>query len=139
ALRLPITLDYAAPPSQVKELLLQAVGSAQDVCREPKPRVFLKDFAESGVEYEIKFWMEDHGLYSDACDAIRSHIWYGLRRQGIRIPFPTRTLHLEHSGRERQPKAENAARLILREQPLFNALNDEQLESLLRRGRTLHF
>src|SRR5207247_6453920 len=106
ALRLPITLDYAAPPSQVKELLLQAVASAQYVCREPEPRVFLKDFAESGVEYEIKFWMEDHGLYSDACDAIRSHIWYGLRRQGIRIPFPTRTLHLEQSGRDRPPKAE---------------------------------
>jgi small-conductance mechanosensitive channel/CRP-like cAMP-binding protein len=139
AMRLPVTLDYSAPPTRAKAVLLHAAANAKGVLPEPKPRVFLSNFADSGIQYEIKFWMNDHALYSEACDAIRTNVWYGLRRHGIRIPFPTRTLQLERPSRDKQQELQSAARIILRQQPLFKCLSDDQLDGLLPRGQVVHF
>jgi small-conductance mechanosensitive channel/CRP-like cAMP-binding protein len=139
AMRIPISLDYAAPPNRVKGVLLHAVANAKGVCPEPKPQVFLKNFGDSGIEYELRFWLEEYELYYEVCDAIRSNMWYGLRRHGIRIPYPTRTVQLERPARDKHLEVQTAGRIILRQQPLFRCLTDEQLDALLPRGRVVHF
>ncbi|HVV00316.1 MAG TPA: mechanosensitive ion channel domain-containing protein, partial [Verrucomicrobiae bacterium] len=58
AMRIPIGLDYNSPPSRTKDVLLHAVANARGVLPDPKPRVFLKNFADSAIEYEIMFYME---------------------------------------------------------------------------------
>src|SRR5664279_3731787 len=75
AMRIPITLDYAAPPTRVKDVLLHAVATAKGVVPEPRPQVFLKNFGDSGIEYEIRFWLEDYARYFEVCDAIRTNMW----------------------------------------------------------------
>ena len=139
AMRIPIVLDYAAPPTRAKDVLLHAVANAKGVCAEPKPRVFVKEFGDSGIHYDIKFYLEDQGQYSEVSDAIRTNVWYGLQRHGIRIPYPTRTVQLERPARDKQQEVQTTARLILRQQPLFKCLPDEQLDALLPRGRAAHF
>jgi small-conductance mechanosensitive channel/CRP-like cAMP-binding protein len=139
AMRIPFLLDYAVPPTRAKNVLLHAVANAQGVAPEPKPKVYVKDFGDSGVAYEIKFWMDNHRLYNEVCDAIRSNVWYSLRRHGIRIPYPTRTVQVERPPRDKQQEVQSAARIILRQQPLFRCLSDEQLDALLPRGRVVHF
>jgi small-conductance mechanosensitive channel/CRP-like cAMP-binding protein len=139
AMRISISLDYAAAPTRVKDVLLHAVANAKGVIPEPKPQVFLKNFGDSGIEYEIRFWLEDYALYNQVCDAIRTNMWYSLRRHGIRIPFPMRTVQLERPARDKQLEVQTAARIILRQQPLFRCLSDEQLDALLPRGRVAHF
>ena len=139
AMRIPVTLEYSAPPTRVKAVLLHAVANAKGVSPEPKPQVFLKNFGDSGVEYEIRFWLEDYEQYYMVCDAIRTNMWYGLRRHGIRIPYPTRTVQVERPVRDKQLEVQTAARIILRQQPLFRCLSDEQLDALLPRGQVVHF
>jgi small-conductance mechanosensitive channel len=139
AMRIPVALDYSTPPTRAKNVLLHAAANARGVLPEPKPKVYLKNFADSGIEYEIKFWMDDYHLFSDISDSIRTNIWYGLRRHGIRIPYPTRTVQLERPERDKQQEVQTAARIILRQQPLFRCLSDEQLDALLPRGKVVHF
>jgi small-conductance mechanosensitive channel/CRP-like cAMP-binding protein len=139
AMRLSIGIDYGALPTRVKEVLVHAATNAQGVLPEPRPKAFLKNFGDSSIEYEIKFWLEDHSQYSDICSAIRTNVWYELRRQGMRIPFPIRTVQIERPTRDRQAEVPLAARTILRQQPLFRSLTDGQLDALLPRSRVLHF
>jgi CRP-like cAMP-binding protein len=139
AVRIPFLLDYAAPPTRAKSVLLHAASNAKGVAAEPKPKVYLNNFGEYGIQYEIKFWLEDHDQYYEVCDSIRSNVWYGLHRHGIKIPFPTQTLHLERPPRDRHQELQAAARLMLRQQPLFKCLSDDQLDFLLPRGRVAHF
>src|SRR5260370_627963 len=94
AMRIPVTLDYATPPTRAKNVLLHAASNARGVLPEPKPKVYLRNFADSGIEYEIKFWMDDYHLFSEISDSIRTNVWYGLKRHGIPIPYPTRTLQM---------------------------------------------
>ncbi|HZR16733.1 MAG TPA: mechanosensitive ion channel family protein [Verrucomicrobiae bacterium] len=139
AMRIPVLLDYATPPTRAKNVLLHAASNAQGVLPEPKPKVYLRNFGDSGIEYEIKFWMDDYHRFSDISDAIRTNVWYGLRRHGIRMPYPTRTIQLERPARDKHLEVQTAARLILRQQPLFKCLTDEQLDALLPRGKVVHF
>src|SRR6476620_5484188 len=95
AMRIRVGIDYDVPPNRVKDALYRAAASAEGVLPNPPTKVFVVDFAESAVIYEIKFSMGDHRAYNEICDAIRTNIWYELRRQHIKIPFPIRTVHLD--------------------------------------------
>jgi CRP-like cAMP-binding protein len=139
AIRISVGIEYGAPPTRVKDVLLHATANAKGIAPEPRPRVHLKNFGDSSVEYEIEFRLEDHSTYYEVCDSIRTNVWYSLRRHGIRIPFPTRTVQLERPARDKQQEVQSAARLILRQQPLFKSLTDVQLDSLLPRGQAIHF
>src|SRR6185503_2735985 len=129
----------SAPPSRVKDILLHATSNAKGVSPEPKPKIYLKNFGDSSVEYEIKFWLDDHLYYYEVCDSIRTNVWYSLQRHGIKIPFPIRTVQLERPVRNRQQEVQSTARLILRQQPIFKSFTDDQLDALLPRGQITSF
>jgi CRP-like cAMP-binding protein len=139
AMRLRVGIDYNVPPNRVKDSLFRATSTADGVMPEPKPKVFVMDFAESAVVYEIKFWMGNHAAYNDVCDAIRTNIWYELKRQRITIPFPIRTLHVERRRLRTIPEGHAEAQAILRGEPLFDCLDDAQLDNILHSARINHY
>lgn len=139
AMRISLGIEYSAPPTRVKDVLLHATSNARGISPERKPKVYLKNFADSSIEYEIEFWLEDHSSYLEVCDSIRTNVWYSLRRHGIRIPFPMRTVQIERPPRDKQQEVQSTARIMLRQQHLFKSFNDAQLDSLLPRGQAVHF
>src|SRR5947199_234407 len=61
-----------------------------------------------------------------------------LMRQRIRIPYPVRTLHLERRA-PRPADDQEEARIILRGDPLFQCLTEEQLDTIVKHSRLDHF
>src|SRR5205814_295340 len=139
AMRIRVGIDYKTPPNRVKDALMRATRNAELVLRDPPPKIFLVDFADHAVIYEIKFYMGNHAAINEVSDAIRTNVWYELKRQQITIPFPTRTLHLERRHRDAGAEDQEQAREILRGEPLFQCLADEQLDALLQNSRLNHF
>src|SRR5213083_2262464 len=139
AMRIRVGIDYKAPPNRVKDALMRATRNAELVLRDPPPKIFLVDFADHAVIYEIKFYMGNHAAINEVNDAIRTNVWYELKRQQITIPFPIRTLHLERRPRDLGTEDQEQAREILRAEPLFQCLADEQLDALLQHSRLNHF
>jgi CRP-like cAMP-binding protein len=102
-------------------------------------KVFLVDFADYAMTYEIKFYMDDHSRINETNDSVRTNVWYELKRQKITIPFPIRTLEVTRK-RAVQPREEHdRARAILEGEPLFHCLAAEQLDVLIRGSRTVRF
>ncbi len=91
-IRLRFGLDYDVPPAHAKEAILAAVANAQGVIESPAPLVFLHEFGDFSITYELRVWMRHARLYNVTCDEIRTAIWYEFNRRNIRIPFPIRTL-----------------------------------------------
>jgi small-conductance mechanosensitive channel/CRP-like cAMP-binding protein len=139
AMRLRVHIDYGVPPNQVKAALMRAAAQAPGVASSPAPRVFLQEFRESAIDYEVKFWMEDQSRYSDIMDAIRTNIWYELKRERISIPFPTRNLQLSRRDPSSSPDPRTAAKPILRCQPIFQGLGDDHLETLIATSKVNRF
>ena len=139
AMRIRIGIDYSVPPNRVKDALMRAAQSAVNVLPEPKVRVFLVDFADHAVLYEIKFYMGNHSRINETNDAIRTNVWYELKREQIRIPFPIRTLHLERHAPRPVEEGHEEARAILRGEPLFQCLSDGQIDNLVKQSELNHF
>ncbi|QTN33480.1 mechanosensitive ion channel [Akkermansiaceae bacterium] len=138
--RLRLGLDYDTPPALAKEVLIKCAKTAQGVLESPEPVVFLIDFGDSSITYELRFWMRHARLYNVTCDEIRTALWYELGRRDMRIPFPIRSLET------RTPNVpqgfvtarKNATR-ILRGSGMFNSLAQEEAEKLISSGRFLVF
>src|SRR5207249_8877652 len=132
AMRIRVGVEYKNPPNRVKDALVRAAQSANNVLAHPPVRVFLVDFAEFATIYEIKFYMGNHARINETNDSVRTNVWYELKRQGITIPFPIRTLHVERRAAPAVYEDYDEARAVLREEPLFECLSDAQIDSLVK-------
>jgi CRP-like cAMP-binding protein len=139
AMRIRVGIDYNVPPNRVKDALFRAAQSAKNVLADPPVRVFLVDFADHAVTYEIKFYMGNHSRINETNDAIRTNIWYELKRERITIPYPIRTLHVERRGARPAHEGHAEAKQILRGEAVFECLSDTQLEDLVKEAHMNHF
>ncbi len=130
--RLKVGIDYDQPPNDVKDAFMHAMIGAQGVLESPAPQVFLIDFGDSSIVYEMRFWMRSAKLYNQTCDEIRTRLWYELQRRDIRIPFPIRTLEMRTSNApKRLSEADDDAAAILRDHTCMHCLSEEQAEQLV--------
>jgi len=139
AIRLRIGLDYAQPPNKVKAVLFEATRESNGVLATPPPKVYLVDFADSSITYEVKFWMEDYARFNDTCDAIRTNIWYALQRAQIKIPFPIRTLEITPRKPAATPEQSSRLCMLMRRQSIFHDLDDTQIERIASSAQPLQF
>jgi small-conductance mechanosensitive channel/CRP-like cAMP-binding protein len=138
AVRLSVGFDYETPPNFVKDIISRAAASVHGVLASPPPKVYLKDFADSAVHYEIKLWMDDQAMYNDIMDGVRTNVWYAAQRHGIKIPYPIRTVQIERvaSGAK---DVMSIARACVRKQPFLQLLDDGQQEKLLGHAKYLRY
>src|SRR5438093_7741711 len=134
AMRIRVGVEYKDPPNLVKDALFRATSTADGVLTQPKVKVFLVDFADFAVIYEIKYYMGNHSRINEINDAVRTNVWYELKRRGITIPFPIRTLQVQRKAAPRAQDDQAEALSILRGEALFGCLSDEQLDHLVKQA-----
>jgi CRP-like cAMP-binding protein len=83
--------------------------------------------------------MGNHSRINEINDAVRTNVWYELKRQRITIPFPIRTLHVERRAGRTAQEDQDEARMILRGEALFECLSEEQIENLVKQSRVNNF
>jgi small-conductance mechanosensitive channel/CRP-like cAMP-binding protein len=88
---------YADSPVKVIHAVREAVREADNVLRYITPVVRIRNLGDSGVEYEVKYWLSDYSRYNDTDALVRQRIWYAFRRNGFTFPFPTRTVLMEQA------------------------------------------
>ena len=98
-----IGLHYDAPPAKVIEVLRAAAASVPGVLPERPPVVYLKNFGDSAIEYEICVRIVDHAIMNRVLSDVRAHCWYAVKRAGMEIPYPQMVLH-------RAPRADTGLR-----------------------------
>jgi small-conductance mechanosensitive channel/CRP-like cAMP-binding protein len=86
---------YTDSPAKAIHVVREAVREADNVSVKITPLVRIRNLADSGVEYEVKYWLDDYAKYNDTDALVRQRIWYAFRRAGLNFAYPTRTLHVE--------------------------------------------
>lgn len=89
-----IGAHYKHPPYRVRRALLAAAEGIPGVLEKPTPDVYLRNYLDSAIEYELRVWIEDIGQGPRIRSEINSRIWEEFHRAGIVIPFPIRTLEM---------------------------------------------
>jgi CRP-like cAMP-binding protein len=75
----------------------EAVREADNVLRYMTPVVRIRELGASGVEYEVKYWLQDYARYNDTDALVRQRIWYAYRRAGLSFAYPTQTVYLQRT------------------------------------------
>jgi CRP-like cAMP-binding protein len=90
---------YTDSPAKTIHVVREAVREADNVSERVAPIVRIRNLGDNGVDYEVKYWLEDYAKYNDTDALIRQRIWYAFRRAGLNFAYPTRTLFVErHKG-----------------------------------------
>ncbi len=90
---------YTDSPAKTIHVVREAVREADNVSQKIRPIVRIKNFGDSSVDYEVKYWLEDYAKFNDTDALVRQRIWYAFRRAGLNFAFPTRTLIVERKGK----------------------------------------
>lgn len=95
-LKVGVGVSYDSDIHKAMDLLVQAAGGVDRVLDQPGPVCQLKDFGDSSVDLELRFWIADpHNGISNVGSAVRLAIWDVLHEHHIEIPFPQRDLHIK--------------------------------------------
>ena len=86
---------YTDSPAKTIHVVRQAVREADNVSEKVMPIVRIRNLGDNGVDYEVKYWLDDYAKYNDTDALVRQRIWYAFRRAGLTFAYPTRTLHVE--------------------------------------------
>lgn len=118
--RIHVGADYRVPPYRVRRALLEAVTGVAGALDKPSPDVYVLSFDDSSIRYELRVWLEDIVQAPRIASDLRVRVWEELKKAGITIPFPIRTLEIAPRQRRRQelPADEpRPARLFVAEGP----------------------
>jgi small-conductance mechanosensitive channel len=136
AARASVCVEYGIPPNHVKDALVQAALAARGVLSSPAPGAFLMSFDDSGIRYELKYWIDDARRHTEISDIVRTNIWYELDRRTIPFSYPTRIVEMR-SKKETEPTDRVSA--LLEAQPLFADLETNQIQALAKSARHLRY
>ena len=138
AVSLSVGLPYGVPPAEAIESLERAARSSPDTLAAPPVRVFLESFNDSSIQYGLRVWTRRVATLKRFRSEVNARIWYELKRNGIEIPFPIRTVHLheapdmaEHS----EQKALQKASELFSQIDIFEVLSDDVVRQLAASSR----
>jgi len=111
--RIHVGAHYAAPPYRVKQALLAAAAGVSGILENPAPDVYVIEFAESAVTYELRIWIDDMAAIDRIKSDVRANVWESYQRGGLVFPFPTRTLEFRGRQAARPDAASVSGRMFI--------------------------
>jgi small-conductance mechanosensitive channel/CRP-like cAMP-binding protein len=129
---LKVLLQYSYPPERAMAVLFNTLQDEPGILRDPAPSVRLDWLMENGVQYNLRFYLEDYGTVLMVRNRILMRVWYAVTREGFTFPFPHREIIMSES----EPSFRLSAHGIkgnLRQIEILSPLKDEELDELAKR------
>ncbi|MFT3906273.1 MAG: mechanosensitive ion channel [Steroidobacteraceae bacterium] len=100
-LKLPVRISYRDDPEVALVELVRATAGNPRVLQDPEPVARLMQFADHGMDLELRFWIADpqNGVNNVRSDVNRA-IWRLFKEAGITIPSAQREVWLHNEDRE---------------------------------------
>ena len=93
--RISVGVAYGSDIDQVIEVLQWVADHHPKALPTPEPRVRLRGFGDSSLDFELLWWIEDPADRGVVTHEINCEIYRRFADAGISIPFPQRDLHIK--------------------------------------------
>ena len=93
-IRIPVGVAYESDLEKVDDILVDIARSNSMVSKDPEPRVRLRAFGDSSIDFELLCWVEDPRNRGHATHQLMNAIYKAFEKEAISIPFPQRDVHL---------------------------------------------
>jgi MscS family membrane protein len=103
-IRVKVGVAYGSDVDQVVDVLERVALAHDAVCRVPEPRVRLRGFGDSSLDFELLCWVEHPSERGVVTHHLNMDIYKALAREGIEIPFPQRDVWVRQLPAEPSPE-----------------------------------
>ena len=86
---------YGSDVSQVKGVVLDAISQLDDILQEPGPQVLFLNMGDFSLDMCGRVWVDNYGKQFGRKLEMTELIYNTLKKSGIEIPFPTRTVYMK--------------------------------------------
>ncbi len=93
-IEIPVGVSYTSDLDLVLKSLEEVALENNEVLKDPKPEVHLKNFGDSSWEMNLRVWLADPKTYYYVQSDLNCAIVRKFRKNGVEIPFPQRDLHI---------------------------------------------
>ncbi|MBK8467345.1 MAG: mechanosensitive ion channel [Chloracidobacterium sp.] len=123
--------EYTDSPTRIVHVVRDAVRQVENVTNKIRPVVRIRNLSDNGVEWEVKYWLEDYAKHNDTDALIRERIWYVFHRERIAFSAPTLIVQRGSATPEAEPQEiVNANTDHLNRVSIFAPLSDDETEQL---------
>lgn len=122
-------LSLEAPPNQVKAAVVETLREVPFVLAEPAPMCRTWAYEEWCIRYQVRYFVADYQHADAVREEFYTRLWYRLRRDGLELPHPQRTVNVRTEPPRPDVSAESVLEL-LRSVDLFTLLEPGELERL---------
>jgi small-conductance mechanosensitive channel len=94
-IRVKVGVAYGSDIDQVRSILMDIANNQEAICSHPEPRVRLREFGDSGLNFELLCWIEQPALRGKYLDILNVEVYKRFAENGIEIPFPKHDLYIK--------------------------------------------
>jgi small-conductance mechanosensitive channel len=101
-LRKVVGVHYKSDVHKAMQLCFKAMDETPRILKEPAPNCLMREFADSSVNLEMRFWINDpmNGRANVTSDLL-INVWDKFHANDIEIPYPQHDIHLRSSDIEK--------------------------------------
>jgi small-conductance mechanosensitive channel len=99
-IRIPVGVAYGSDVDQVSDVLEEEASRHPDILDYPAPRVRMRAFGASSLDFELLGWVDKPVHRGRVTDSLMKAIYKRFQAEDITIPFPQTDVHLRHVGPE---------------------------------------
>jgi len=93
-IRLDIGVAYGTDLDMVEDLLLQVANENNQVVKQPAPRVRLRTFGDSAVNFQLLLWIRDPREKGRQTHLLLKEVYRCFNENDVSIPFPQRDVNV---------------------------------------------
>jgi len=93
---------FTNSPAKVIQIVREAVRQVENVSPKRRPKVRIWNLGESGIDWEVKYWITNYRQQNDTDALIRQRIWYAFQREDLDFAYPTRTIYTARQSEEEE-------------------------------------
>ncbi len=86
---------YGSDVNEVKRVVSDAISQLDDIMPEPEPQVLFLNMGDFSLDMCARVWVDDYGKQFAKKLEMTELIYNTLKKSGIEIPFPTRTVYMK--------------------------------------------
>jgi MscS family membrane protein len=94
-IRIKVQTAYGSDIDKVRSVLAACAEGADGVAREPTPEVRLSSFGDSGLNFELRVWIEDPARRDGIIDILNCRVYKAFAATSIEIPFPQQDVYIK--------------------------------------------
>ena len=87
-------VEYGSDANKVRKVVLETIKKLTGVIKEPEPKVLMMEMGDFALKFKALFWVENFDIKFETKALATEKIYSDLRKEGIGIPFPTRTVYM---------------------------------------------